>query len=154
MIAAFGWSGSVLFINSVRGLYNNLSETLFALHPIVQLVDSTLKMLHRLGDDLFIEENRWGDIAFRNRAYRELNWIITLLKMPSRRFASSKGRHTQIIKAVQAMQNEIDKDFSTSTPDRLNDLLSELFIHSTLGTMGSLKAILAKEFSAPTQDTP
>jgi hypothetical protein len=153
LIAAFGWSGSVLFINSVRGLYNNISETLFALHPIVQLVDSTLKMLHRLGDDLFIEENRWGDIAFRNRAYRELNWIISLLKMPSRRFASSKGRHAQIINAIQAMQNEIDKEFSTSTPQRLHDVLSELFIHSTLGTMGTLKANLAKAFPDPTHDT-
>jgi hypothetical protein len=106
-------------------------------------------MLHRLGCHLFSEENQWSDIAFRNRAYQELNWIISLLRLPVRRFAKSKGRHAQIIASIQAIQCEIDKEFTLSTPYRLHELLSKIFIHSTLGTMGSLRTQLTEAFPAP-----
>ncbi len=153
LLAALGWSSSTLFIHSLRSWFNILSETLFAHHPIIQLVDRTQIMLHRLGSDLFREENRWSDIAFRNRAVSDLDWIIELLKMPARRFAPSKKRHAPIVQMIRQMQNEIDEHLTQNTPDRLHDLLSELFIHSTLGTMGTLQNRLTEVLSAPVQQT-
>jgi hypothetical protein len=142
LLAALGWSGSVLLIHSLRGWYSILSETLFAPHPTVQLVDSTATLLYRLGRNLCSEENDWSSVDFRLRVINDLTRITDLLTKPNR----PKKRNVQIVTAIQQVQNEIEDDFSKATPYRLQKLLGKLFIHATLGSMGTLKVQIAKDF--------